>query len=213
MPDDPPIESWSPYEHATALRWLRQTVPGKRLRPVFVLVLVVLGFLLLTIAHRVTRVFWPWFLLFAVLGPPALKLAAGWIQATLDPPHFSPGVRFELTAGSLRVVTPFGSRELALSEVERVEVVPVSRRLGIGHVVIHQRGDLEGLQPAIPTGHRMTVGSIGLVTWAGVEEVDPGVQLMDGPLTFWFVTNPGEVAARVRAAVAGVSVRARGPHR
>lgn len=155
----------------------------------------------------------PVYVLAMVVGPVVLLMLAAVLKSTARSPHLSADVRFELCPQSVRTVTPFGTRELSLAAIDRVEVVHLFRRAGIGHVVIRSRGEPGELEPVIPTGRRVSAGTTGLVTWASVEHVDPAGQLMEGPLTFWFVAQPDEVAMRLRAAVEGVAPHARGPHR
>ncbi len=121
-------------------------------------------------------------------------------------------VSFELTRTSVRVRMTGACREVPLSEIESISVLPASRKSDVGHVVVHERGKRRE-PPAIPTGRRMNAGTVGLVTWANVELVDPADQLFEGALTFWFVPRPETVRERLLAALAGVTPHARGPHR
>lgn len=122
------------------------------------------------------------------------------------------GVSFELTTERVRVRIGDTCRELPLSNIGDVTVVRASRESDVGHVVIHRR-DAELGEPSIPTGRRVSGGSVGLVTWTNVEFVEPAEQLFEGALTFWFVAHPDRIRARLLAAVEGVSPCSRGPHR
>lgn len=122
------------------------------------------------------------------------------------------GVCFELTTRSVRVRLGDTVRELLLTEIDDVEVVRAAHTADVGHVVFRRRGG-GAVKPAIPTGRRVSGGTVGLVTWANVEHVDPAEQLFEGALTFWFVAHPQEIRARVLAAVDGISPHSRGPHR
>jgi hypothetical protein len=122
------------------------------------------------------------------------------------------GVSFELTTERVRVRLGDTCRELPLSNIGDVTVVRTSRKSDVGHVVIHRRGAKVG-EPSIPTGRRVSGGSVGLVTWTNVEFVEPAEQLFEGALTFWFVAHPDRIRARLLAAVEGVSPCSRGPHR
>jgi hypothetical protein len=121
-------------------------------------------------------------------------------------------VTFELTRTCVRVRMAGACREVPLAEIEAISVHPASRTSDVGHVVMHQKGETREL-PAIPTGRRVNAGTVGLVTWANVELVDPTDQLFEGALTFWFVPRPALVRRRLLAALAGVTPNARGPHR
>jgi len=122
------------------------------------------------------------------------------------------GVAFELTSERVRVRLGDASRELPLSNIGDITVIRASRKSDVGHVLIHRRGADLG-EPAIPTGRRVSSGTVGLVTWTNVEFVEPAEQLFEGTLTFWFVAHPDKVRARLMAAVEGVSPCSRGPHR
>jgi len=205
MPDDSPIERWAPHPHAVSVRWLHDAAPPLRVVGVFAALLVAVGVL--------AGVATPVLMLLMVLTPAVLILAVGLLRSAIAPAYMAREIAFELTADALRVTTPFGARDLSLTAVDRVEVVHISRRLRVGHVVLHERNEPPGAMLSIPTGQRMSAGSVGLVTWASVEQIDPAEQLMEGALTFWFVANPDDVAARIRAAAAGQAPHARGPHR
>ncbi len=205
MPQDTAIERWAPHPRASVVRRLHDAAPLLRVVPVLVALAVVL--------RVVGGASAPVLMLLVVLAPAMLILAIVLLRAASAPPYMACDVRFELTADAVRVVTSFGVRELSLTAVDRVDVVHVSSRWKLGHVVLRDRDGSPEAAPSIPTGQRVSAGSVGLVTWASVEQIDPAEQLQQGALTLWFVANPDDVAARIQAAVASLPLHARGPHR
>jgi hypothetical protein len=122
-------------------------------------------------------------------------------------------VTFVLTDQSVRVQINNAARELDLTAIERIDVVRLSGRRDVGHVVFRRRGDDPALSAAIPTGFQVRAASVVAVTWASIQTVDPEAQLHEGALTFWYIHKPAEVRSRIEGAIQGISPYATGPHR
>jgi hypothetical protein len=188
-----PLETWTPEG-----RHARVPLAAGMLVPIAVTV---------TVFALATRSLFP-------VAAAAFALLIWWMARGSRSRHdlLTHNVCFELTRTSVRVRLAEACREVPLSEIEAVTVLPASRKADVGHVVMHQKGKTRE-PPAIPTGRRVNAGTVGLVTWANVELVDPADQLFEGALTFWFVPRPEMVRQRLLAALAGVTPHARGPHR
>ena len=196
--NDDLLERWMPDA-----KLARIPLQLEAITPVAMMLTVVVAFFALA-----TRSFFP----FAILAFVALVWAMRRNNHHQEANLLTHGVVFELTTHCVRVWLNDTNRELPLSEIKDVAIVHVKRTTNVGHVVFHRRGE-NRVKLAIPTGRRVSSGTVGLVTWANVEHVDPAEQLFHGALTFWFVAHPDEIRARVQAAAEGISPHSRGPHR
>ena len=147
------------------------------------------------------------------------------------PKYWSPvqihHVRFELTPNSVRVCMEGMRRELALSRIARVAVVPVPSHVGVGHLVFARKGypDEEPAIPIeVPEGTVLPEWLWSLLGWASLsrwlrlgqrsslgtwDKLARGNttssvydQLHEGALTFWLVANPEEVRWEIVQAMA-----------
>lgn len=197
------LETWTPERS-------RVRVPHRLWQLVPSLVLACLA-ALLAIHSTAGQPASPVLLLF-ILAPMIMALVWG-SSSRHRPQLLHEGVAFELTDRVVRVRVGDRQREVRLHDIACVDVVRPWRARGVGHVIVRLHGEPLNQPLAIPTGRRVTGGTVGLVTWGSIEEVHPGDQLFEGAMTLWFVAHPEQVRDRICAAMRGLSPVARGPHR
>ena len=110
-------------------------------------------------------------------------------------PIVTKDVEYELTNDRVRARSGGYSRELMLTDIDRVECMSEPNLRGIGHVVFCRRG-YRGQTPAIP-----------------LEGLKNDGKTVDGELTFWLVANPHLVRDRVLEVKHRFDPDAKGPYR